>query len=66
MFYFDAADAGVPVVHLLHSEEQDVLKFLRRRVEFGLESENLPVARQNFTIDHISVLLKEREVRDVL
>lgn len=60
--YSDASDVGVPFMHLLHSDKQDVVKFLQRRIQLGLQSENLPVSSENLTIDYVSIRLKGKDV----
>lgn len=64
--YSDASDVGVPFMHLLHSDEQDVMKFLQRCIQLCLQSENLPVSSENLTIDYVSIRLKGKDVHHLL
>lgn len=49
-------------MHLLHSQEENLIEFLRRRVQLGLQAENFPVTLEHFAVDHVSTLLEKSNI----
>lgn len=56
----DVLYARVPLVHLLHSDEQDVVQLLHAGLQDRFQPEDLPGPRQHFATDHVPVALSGR------
>lgn len=60
--HFDMLYAGVPLVHLLHSDKQEVVELVHTGVQYRLQPEHLPGPWHHFATDHIPVALSNKQV----
>lgn len=63
--HLDVLYARVPLVHLLHSDEQDVVQLVHAGLQDRLQPEDLPGPRQHFATDHVPVALSGHTTNDV-
>lgn len=59
--HLDLLYAGVPLVHLLHSEKQNIVELIDPSLQDRLQPEDPPAPRHDFAIDDISVALTTAE-----
>lgn len=59
----DVLNTGVPSVHLLHSDKQDVVEFIPTGLQDRLEPEHLSGTGHHFAADHVPVVLQAKKTR---
>ena len=65
--HFDAADIGVPHVHFLHFDKQDVVQLLGTGLQLSLQTEHLLRPGQHLAVNDDSILLQsDRSQRQML
>lgn len=55
--HLDLLYAGVPLVHLLHSEEQNIIELIDVSLQDRLKPEDPPSPWYHFAIDYVSIAL---------
>lgn len=59
--HFDMLYAWVPLVHLLHSDKQEIVELVHAGLQYRLQPEHLPGSGHHFATDHVPVALKRSD-----